>query len=323
MKNSGNIQKKAIITGAAGFIGACLAKELLNKGFEVLGGDNLNASYDPALKKARVKMLKEHKNFQFLKADMAKDSTLKTLVKYKCGYFIHFAALAGVRQSFAQPADYTKANIAGFINALEYCVQHNGCRLIYASSSSVYGKGKGGKPSPLSYYGATKLADEIITETWVSRYGFEASGLRFCTVYGPWGRPDMAAFIFANKILKNQKVELFADGKIRRDFTYIDDVVNGITKLMKKPARNEKLHRVYDMGFGNNISIAAFLAIIEKTLGKKAEVVLKDADPSEPMSSLAPSKKARSEFGFDPKVSCQKGLPLAVKWFKQFYYPNS
>ena len=312
---------KVILTGVAGFIGGALAKTLLAKGVEVIGVDNLNASYDVNLKQARLKLLAESKGFSFIKADIADQPTLKGLLKHKADYFIHLAALAGVRQSFDDPTAYTKANIAGFINALEYCGKNPSCRLIYASSSSVYGKGEGGITEPLSYYGATKLANEIIAATWVSRYGFEASGLRFCTVYGEWGRPDMAAFIFARKILTNQTVELFAEGKIKRDFTYIKDVVAGITKLMATPTRTSPLHSVYDIGFGNNITIAHFLDIIEQTLGKKAKVKLTAADPSEPMTTLSPSNKARTEFGYDPKTPCTEGLPVAIHWFKNFYFP--
>ena len=310
-----------IITGAAGFIGASLARTLLRRGAAVVGVDNFAAGYDPRLKRARVDMLEAlGKNFIFYRLDMAKAAALKTLLAEHgdADFMVHMAALAGVRQSFDYPARYTRANIDGFINGLEFCRLANS-RLIYASSSSVYGDGRNGATLPLSYYGATKLADEMIADTWCRRYAIEASGLRFCTIYGPWGRPDMAAFIFVKKLLRGEKLELFAHGKVRRDFTYIDDLTAGINKLMNKPKRKQGLHQIYDMGFGRNISIAAFLRIIEKALGKKAEVVLLPPNPSESMSSLAPSKKARREFGYAPEHSCYEGLPKAVAWYREFY----
>lgn len=314
--------KKVIITGAAGFIGASLAKVLLQQKVAVVGIDNFAPGYDPKLKRARVAMLGENENFTFRRADMASAATLKELLAKDedADFLVHLAALAGVRQSFDYPSRYTRANIDGFINALEFS-RLAAARLVYASSSSVYGNGKNGATLPLSYYGATKLADEIIADTWCRRYEIEATGLRFCTVYGPWGRPDMAAFIFADKILRDKKVELFAYGKVRRDFTYIDDLIDGITKLMKKPPLEKTAgsHRVYDLGSGKNISISAFLKIIEKALGKKARVELLPPNPSESMTSLAASREARRDFDYDPRHSCYEGLPKAIAWYQDFY----
>ncbi len=310
--------KKVIISGAAGFIGAATAKVLLRRKFRVVGVDDLNPSYDPSLKKQRLKMLEG--DFQFRQAAIEDPTTLKWLRDRHgdADCFLHMAALAGVRESFDRPGAYTKANIDGFVAALEFCRQAD-AGLIYASSSSVYGEGKRGATEPLSYYGATKLADEIIAATWCRRYGIEASGLRFASVYGPWGRPDTAVSIFAEAVLKGKTVDLFARGKIRRDFVYIDDITDGIVKLMAKPRRRKNLHKVYDMGFGRSVSVTEFLRIIEKSLGKKAKVSLAPANPGEPMSSIAPSRPARQEFGFNPIHSCRDGLPKAVAWHQKFY----
>ncbi len=314
--------KKILITGAAGFIGYHLADYLGHRGDSVIGYDNLNTYYDPQLKLARVANLKKQ-GIEVIEGDINDVPKLKELIEKKSPtHLVHLAAQAGVRYSITHPEAYVKTNLQGFVNILELCRYHPHIKLIYASSSSVYGLNdkipfsiQDATDAQASLYGATKKANELFAHTYHHLYGIHVTGLRFFTVYGPWGRPDMAYFSFTKAILENRPIEVYNFGKMQRDFTYIDDIVQGITAAIDLGAPCE----IFNLGNHTPVQLNYFIAILEKALNKKAlkkELPLQAGDV---LTTYADIDYSRIKLGFNPKVSIEEGLPRFVDWYKSYY----
>lgn len=323
---------KILVTGAAGFIGMHTSRALLEAGHEVIGIDNLNDYYDPGLKIDRLAELEKFENFLFLKIDISdREAMNSTLNSMEFSLVIHLAAQAGVRYSIENPHTYIDSNISGFLNVLEACRKKCISKLIYASSSSVYG-GNQKIPfsesdpveKPISLYAATKRSNELMAYTYSNLYGFPSIGLRFFTVYGPWGRPDMAIHIFTKNILSGRPIEIFNNGNLMRDFTYIDDVVFGILsvalgdcKLPKK--KHPKKSYVLNIGNGSPISIIDVVDEIEKNTGIRAVKIFKGMQPGDMERTYSDIRKIRDGFGFSPKVCMSAGIYRFVSWFKSYY----
>ena len=321
---------KVLVTGAAGFIGCHVTRRLAeSKRCEVLGVDNLSEYYDVALKRARLAVLSTFENFRFLQADVAEAEKFAGLVAHaKPDYIVHLAAQPGVRYSMENPAAYTRANLAGFASVLEACRQTPPKHLVFASSSSVYGAGA--KPpfredddtdQPTSYYAATKKANELMAHGYVLNHGLHATGLRFFTVYGPWGRPDMAPTLFARAILEGKPLKLFNHGKNLRDFTYIDDIVDGVVKVLlyppAEPARPP--HRIFNLGHHRPVETLLFVKMLEQMLGKTAHTELLPPQPGAMFETCADLTRVQAGIGFMPKVPLEEGLRRFVEWFRGYY----
>ena len=330
-----------LITGVAGFIGFSLALKLLKKKIFVVGIDNLNSYYDLSLKKDRLKILKQYKNFKFLKIDISQNETLnKKLKKFSINRVYHLAAQAGVRYSLKAPREYIKANVVGFFNILEFSKNKKISHLIYASSSSVYGANKNFPFSekdncthPIQLYAATKLSNELMAHSYSSLFNLPTSGVRFFTVYGPWGRPDQALFIFTKNIINNKKINLFNYGNHTRDFTYIDDIVEGLYKIgNKKPKKNNKWkpkypdpsfskfpYEIYNIASNKRVSLIKYLNLIEKFLEKKAKIAklpLQKGDVKDVYSDIT---KIKNKLGYRPKVQVEKGVSEFINWYRSYY----
>ena len=330
-----------LVTGVAGFIGFSLALSLLKKKFNIIGIDNLNNYYDISLKKSRLKILKKFKNFEFIKLDLTKYSDLnKIFIKKKITTVYHLAAQAGVRYSIEAPRAYINSNIIGFFNILELSKTYKIKHLVYASSSSVYGANKNFPFSesdncthPIQLYAATKLSNESMAHSYSALYKLPTSGVRFFTVYGPWGRPDQALFLFTKNILENKKIKLFNYGNHTRDFTYIDDVIDGLIKIGKKiPTNNKKWkaekpnpsfskfpYQIYNIASNKKVKLTTYLKILEKELGKKAKIKylpLQKGDVQDVTSSI---KKINRKLNYIPKVNVYEGICNFVKWYKSYY----
>ena len=313
-----------VVTGAAGFIGYHTAAALLERGERVVGVDNLNAYYLPALKRARIDRLSESKNFSFHAVDIAdRDSLREALAGIAARNVIHLAAQAGVRYSLTHPEAYASANLVGHLNILEYCRHHDGIEhLVYASSSSVYG-GSGTLPfreddpadRPVSLYAATKRADELMSHSYAHLYGLPTTGLRYFTVYGPWGRPDMAYWIFADAILAGRPIDLFDEGRGRRDFTYIDDAVAGTLAVFARAPTGATPHRVYNLGKGRADKLGDMVRLLEETLGKKADIRLRPAQPGDVDATEADISAIRADHGYEPRTPIEVGIPNFARWF--------
>jgi len=312
---------RIFLTGAAGFIGYHTALALLARGDEVIGFDNLNQFYDPKLKEARLADLKKKKGFTFIKGDILDRPTLAKAMK-GCDRVCHLAALAGVRYAFDHPAEYVDTNVRGFFNVIDEVRLQKIKGLIYASSSSVYG-GNESFPSKesdrvdnqLSLYGQTKRDNELLAHTFRHLYGMPVTGLRFFTVYGPYGRPDMALFLFTEAILKNQPMNIFGQGKMRRDFTYIDDIVQGVVAAIDKNYPEE----IFNLGCGRQEELMDFVKTIEKACGKEGEKNFLDMQPGDVRGSSADISKAKKLLGFDPKTQIEDGIPRFVTWYRGHY----
>lgn len=320
-------KQKIVVTGAAGFIGFHLSKRLLNLGYHVLGIDNLNDYYDVSLKEARLKILKEYEGFEFNKIDIANYEELKKIITPDYKVIIHLAAQAGVRYSLENPWTYIQSNILGHLNILEICRNiPNFHRLIYASSSSVYGSGKVGPMStsdrvdnPVSLYAATKKADELMTATYVHLYNFEAIGLRLFSVYGILARPDMAPMKFTKQILEGKPIDVYNYGNLKRDFTYVDDIVDGIiSSLQLKLAETEK-HKIYNLGNNKPEKLMDFICILEKYIGKKAIMNLLPMQKGDVYETYADISESERDLNYNPKVSLEEGLGRMVEWYKDYY----
>jgi UDP-glucuronate 4-epimerase len=330
-----------LVTGAAGFIGFHVAKRLLERGDSVIGLDNLNDYYDVRLKEARLAELKPHQGFAFIKLDLANRNGMRDLFADEpIRRVVHLAAQAGVRYSLVNPHAYTDANIEGFMNILEGCRQGNVEHLVYASSSSVYG-GNTRMPfsvhdnvdHPVSLYAATKKANELMAHCYAHLYRFPCTGLRFFTVYGPWGRPDMALFIFTKAILEGRPIDVFNHGRMTRDFTYIDDIVEGVIRTLDRPATPDPLWsgeqpdpgtssapaRVYNIGNHQPVDLMYFIEVLETALGKKAEKKLLPLQPGDVPATYADIEDLAREVGFAPATSIEEGIPRFVKWYREFY----
>ena len=335
-----------MVTGCAGFIGSAVVISLIREGFRVLGIDNLNDYYDVSLKKNRLKNIQTqgkvlNGEFTFKELCITKKELLdEFFVKYKPKICIHLAAQAGVRYSIINPYSYSENNLLGFSNILEACRQTNIGHLVYASSSSVYG-GNSKVPfsekdpvnHPVSFYGATKKANELMAHTYSHLYGLPATGLRFFTVYGPWGRPDMAPMIFSKAIIDGNPIDIFNFGKMQRDFTYIDDIVSGIIKCSQKPATSNPSfnhfdpdpatsfapHRIFNIGNSNPVKLMQFVEILEEKLKLKAKIVLKEMQAGDVVETLSDSSELESWIGFRPSTSIENGVDKFVAWYKDYF----
>ena len=318
---------KVLVTGAAGFIGSHLAKRLLERGDTVIGLDNLNDYYPVSLKLARLASM-EGDGFSFIKADLTDMETLSTLFEaMEFDAVVHLAAQAGVRYSIENPRSYIESNIVGFANILE-CCRHNPVRhLVYASSSSVYG-GNDKVPfseddrvdCPMSLYAATKKADELMAFCYSSLYSIPATGLRYFTVYGPWGRPDMAPFLFADAIVHGRPIKVFNGGDMLRDFTYIDDIVEGTVRVLDSAPDESQCernvpHRVFNIGCSNPVQLMDFIAEMEKAAGREAEKVMLPMQPGDVKRTFADTTKLEQAVGYRPKVSVGEGVARFMAWY--------
>ncbi len=315
--------KKILITGSSGFIGMHLSKSLLEDGYSVCGIDNMNDYYDPSLKEARLNLLHNYDNFTFKKIDISNLQDVEIVFdKFEPEIVINLAAQAGVRYSLENPHAYIQSNIVGFTNIIEVCRHYNVSGLIYASSSSVYGKNKkipfsvdDRVDSPISIYAASKRSNELIAHSYSHLYGLNTTGLRFFTVYGPWGRPDMAMYIFANNIRNGEKIPVFNHGKMQRDFTYIDDIVNGIRASIE----NNYSCEVFNLGNNRCENLMDIISYIEKELDKEAKINFLDIQPGDVETTFANIDHAKNKLYYNPKTSIKEGIPQFIKWYKSYH----
>ena len=318
-----------LVTGVAGFIGFHLASQLLKKGNDVLGIDNFSKYYDVNLKKNRLKILDSFKKFNFDNIDISDYKKLKKCFKENdVSIVCHLAAQAGVRYSLNNPMEYINANLVGHANVLENCRQYNIKNLIYASSSSVYG-GNTKVPfsefdkvdSPVSVYAATKRSNELLSFSYSHLYGINTIGLRFFTVYGPWGRPDMATWIFTKNILEGKPIEVFNYGKMKRDFTYIDDIISGTISILESFSKNnaKSLAKVYNIGNNNPVNLMKFIKIIEENLDKKAKKIMLPLQSGDVVETYADISNIQAEYNFFPSTPITKGIPLFIKWYREYH----
>jgi UDP-glucuronate 4-epimerase len=311
-----------LVTGAAGFIGYHVAQKLCSRGEEAVGIDNLNAYYDPTLKTARLKRLEGIKGFAFQKLDICDYEGLKKLFsKYRFDKICHLAAQAGVRYSLTDPFAYQKSNNEGFLNLIELARHNNVKNFVYASSSSVYGSNTklpfseiDRTDTPISLYAATKKANELTAHCYSHLFGLKCSGLRFFTVYGPWGRPDMALFKFTRAILAGESIEVYNNGKMKRNFTYIDDIVEGVKLALDHPVPYE----IYNIGNSRAEELMDFIREIEKNLDKKAEIKYLPMQPGDVAATVADISKLQ-KLGYDPKTNIDKGIKAFVEWYREYY----
>ena len=332
---------KVLVTGAAGFIGFHVARRLLADGREVVGLDNLDPYYDPALKEARRDELAKHASFRFVSLDLADRAGMAAMFsEQRFPAVVHLAAQAGVRHSLTAPHTYADSNLLGFLNVLEGC-RHHGCgHLLYASSSSVYGANTRMPFStsdtvdhPLSLYGATKKANELMAHAYAHLYGLPTTGLRFFTVYGPWGRPDMAMWLFASAIFEGRPIKLFNRGNMRRDFTYIDDVVEAVVRLVDRPAQanpqwsgerpdpasSSAPWRVYNIGNNNPVEVLEVVGLLERSIGKKAERELLPMQPGDVPETCADVDDLMREVGFRPATPIAEGIANFIAWYRAYH----
>lgn len=323
---------KVLVTGGAGFIGYHLSKRLLEQKFEVVGIDNLTPYYDPQLKKDRVKQLKDshfQTSYTFINEDIAnKEQIFKIFSEEQPDLVVNLAAQAGVRYSIDHPDDYIHSNLIGFYNILEACRNFPVKHLVFASSSSVYGNRKNAPFStqdnvdhPISLYAATKKSNELMAYTYSHLYDIPATGLRFFTVYGPFGRPDMAYFKFANRIIKGETIDIYNDGDMLRDFTYVDDIVTGIVEIMDKvPERkNDAQYNVYNIGNSSPEKLGTMIELLEQFLGKKAQKNYMGMQPGDVYQTYADITELKRDFNFVPSTSLRTGLKKFVEWYKNYY----
>jgi UDP-glucuronate 4-epimerase len=329
---------KILVTGVSGFIGFHLANKLIKKKYNVIGVDNLNTYYDINLKKARLKKLLDI-SMPFFKLDLSDEK--KTSIFFnneKPDYVIHLAAQAGVRYSLEKPHSYISSNISGFLNVLEGCRRQNVLHLIYASSSSVYGKNSEipfqeteNVDFPENLYAASKKSNELMAYSYASLFNLPCTGLRFFTVYGPWGRPDMAYFKFVKNIIEGNPIHVYGNGRMYRDFTYIDDIIDGVLKIIEKDTskifkdkNNIKSIKkppweIFNIGNSKAVLLEDFITVIEKTLGKKAQKKYMDMQAGDLYITSASINKIKSLVKFNPKTSIKEGLPIFINWYKDFY----
>jgi UDP-glucuronate 4-epimerase len=330
-----------LVTGAAGFIGFHTSRRLLREGVDVIGLDNLNAYYDVKLKKDRLELLDSQRSFRFIHADIANQGQLSEIfANNHIQAVIHLAAQAGVRYSLENPHAYIESNITGFLNILETCRLHNIRHLIYASSSSVYGANTRIPFSvhdpvdhPVSLYAATKKSNELMAHTYSHLYGLPTTGLRFFTVYGPWGRPDMAYFSFAKKIIEGMPIQVFNYGDMKRDFTYIEDIVEGIVRLINMPPKANDAwdrnhsdpsssyapYKIYNIGNNGPVELKKFIHILEQLIGKQAVIEYMPMQPGDVQTTYADIEELTKDVGFSPSTSIEEGLGHFINWYKSYY----
>ncbi|MBW5448389.1 SDR family NAD(P)-dependent oxidoreductase [Cohnella sp. CFH 77786] len=329
-----------LITGSSGFIGFHLAQRLLNDGLEVVGIDSMNDYYDPALKQARLNMLRQYRKFSFRQFALEDGDSLNGLfAEYDFPVVVHLAAQAGVRYSLTNPRAYIDANIVGFLNVLEACRHHETGHLIYASSSSVYGANaampfsvRHNVDHPVSLYAATKKANELMAHTYSHLYGLPTTGLRFFTVYGPWGRPDMAYFKFTQSILRRETINVFNYGKMKRDFTYVDDIVEGIRRLLDRtprpnpqwdkiaadPGTSYAPYKIYNIGNNRPVALGDFIACLERKLGIEAVKAYLPMQPGDVPETYADVDDLMADVGFKPATSIEEGIGKFVDWYLDY-----
>ncbi|MBI5345182.1 MAG: NAD-dependent epimerase [Deltaproteobacteria bacterium] len=333
--------RKILVTGAAGFIGFHLSKRLIERGDQVVGVDNVNSYYDVSLKLSRLKELEGRKGFRFVKLDISDREGVKGLFgREKFDVAVNLAAQAGVRYSLVNPYAYTDSNIEGFLNILEGCRHNKVSHLVFASSSSVYGANTKMPFSvhhnvdhPVSLYAATKKANELMAHTYSSLYKIPSTGLRFFTVYGPWGRPDMALFLFTKAILEGRPIDVFNYGKMQRDFTYIDDIIEGVARVIDKvplpdigwngdnpdSASSFAPYKLYNIGNNNPVPLLKFIEVIEDCLGRKAEKNLLPIQPGDVPATYADVDDLIRDVGFKPSTTIEEGIKRFVAWYKVYY----
>ncbi|MBX3700703.1 MAG: NAD-dependent epimerase [Dokdonella sp.] len=332
---------RILVTGAAGFIGSTLSQRLLARGDEVLGYDNLNDYYDPTLKQARLDRLTPQAGFQFVRGALEDRAALEqAFARFRPQRVVNLAAQAGVRYSLTNPYAYVEANLVGFINVLEAC-RHGGVEhLVYASSSSVYGANRklpfsvqDAVDHPVSLYAATKKANELMAHTYSHLYALPTTGLRFFTVYGPWGRPDMALFLFTRKILAGEPIEVFNHGHHTRDFTYIDDIVEGVVRtldrvpagdpafdpLQPNPGSSAAPYRVYNIGNNQPVQLAHYIEVLEARLGRKADKIMLPLQPGDVPDTYADVAELARDTGYAPATPVEVGIGRFVDWYRDFY----
>lgn len=321
-----------LVTGAAGFIGFHVARQLLGEGRSVVGLDNLNDYYDPALKRARLGLLATDSRFSFVEADLADRETMAALfARHRFAKVVHLAAQAGVRHSIERPQVYADSNLGGFLNVLEGC-RNNGCRhLVYASSSSVYGANtklpfavQDRTDHPVSFYAATKKANELMAQSYSHLYRLPVTGLRFFTIYGPWGRPDMALFLFVNAIMAGRPIRLFNHGKMRRDFTYIDDVTRVVSKLIDRVPADEAAaanapSKVYNVGNHHPEELMHVVGLLEQELGRTASKELLPMQPGDVLETFADVEDLMRDTGFAPSTPIALGVRNFVTWYRDYF----
>ncbi len=332
---------KILVTGAAGFIGSALAERLLARGDEVIGVDNLSDYYDVKLKQARLARLTGSKNFRDVRLDIADgDGVAKLFASEKPDRVVNMAAQAGVRYAAKNPHAYTRTNVVGFLNILEGCRHNPVEHLVFASSSSVYGANTKSPFSvhhnvdhPVSLYAATKKSDELMAHAYSHLYGIPATGLRFFTVYGPWGRPDMSLFMFVKKILAGEPIDVFNYGKHRRDFTYIDDIVDGVVRVLDKPAKanpdwsgdapdpatSSAAYALYNIGNNNSVELEHYIKVIEDCLGRKAKRNLLPLQPGDVIATWADVDDLARDMDYRPSTPVEVGVKRFVEWYKDYY----
>ncbi|WP_373499699.1 NAD-dependent epimerase [Desulfococcus sp.] len=333
--------KTVLVTGAAGFIGFHLARRLLDQGCRVVGLDNLNDYYDVSYKTARLARLAKYPGFTFVKEDLAdRDAMSRIFAETAFDAVVNLAAQAGVRYSLINPQAYVSSNLAGFVNILEGCRHHRVGHLVFASSSSVYGANTrmpfsvhDNVDHPVSLYAASKKANELMAHTYSHLYGLPCTGLRFFTVYGPWGRPDMALFLFTRAILEDRPIQVFNHGKMRRDFTYIDDIVEGVVRVMgtlprpnpawdgdqPDPGTSYAPYRIYNIGNNSPVELGDFIAAVEKALGKKAKKEYLDLQPGDVPATVADVDDLMREVGFKPDTPIETGIERFVSWYREYH----
>ncbi len=315
--------EKILVTGSSGFIGMHLCKSLLEDGYSVHGIDNMNSYYDVNLKKSRLDNLLKYKKFTFALTDISDLEAVKQeFEKFHPEKVVNLAAQAGVRYSLKNPHEYVFSNIVGFMNIVEACRYNEVNGLIYASSSSVYGANKkipfstlDRVDKPISIYAASKLSNELIAHSYSHLFGLNSTGLRFFTVYGPWGRPDMAMYLFANNIMQEKPISVYNHGNMQRDFTYIDDIIDGVRSSIKNNYKCE----IFNLGNNRCENLLDMIGYIEKELGKKADIKFMDIQAGDVKKTYANIDCAKVKLDYRPKVSIQKGIPKFIKWFRSYY----
>jgi UDP-glucuronate 4-epimerase len=333
--------RKILVTGAAGFIGFHLSRRLLGEGAAVVGLDNLNPYYDVALKDSRLRLLQECGDFTFIRADLSDRKRMATLFeKERPAVVVNLAAQAGVRYSLQNPYAYVDSNLLGFMNVLEGCRHQQVKHLVFASSSSVYGantrmpfSSHDNVDHPLSLYAATKKANELMAHSYAALYHLPCTGLRFFTVYGPWGRPDMALFLFTRAILEDQPIEVFNEGRMKRDFTYIDDIIEGIIRVMERipspnpawqgdcpdPSSSFAPYRIYNIGNNQPVSLMDFIETLEKHLGRKARKNFLPLQAGDVPTTFADVSDLEADLDFKPSIPITEGIRRFVAWYRDYY----
>lgn len=333
---------KILVTGAAGFIGSATIKVLMKKGYEIIGIDNLNDYYDPELKLARlastgidratltaegVAESDTYSGYRFMRLDLAdREGIDKLFDREEIDGVINLGGQAGVRYSLVNPYAYIESNVVGFLNILENCRRHPVNHLVYASSSSVYGmrsdmpyRESDKTDTPVSLYAATKKSNELMAYAYSHLYGIPATGLRFFTVYGPWGRPDMAPYLFLHAVMEGKPIRVFNHGDMQRDFTYIDDIVEGVVRVLEHAPDGEDTHRVYNIGHSEPVELMDFIRTIERVSGKKAIMQMEDMQAGDVVCTYADTTRLEEDFDFHPQIGVEEGIRRYYEWYKSYY----